>query len=137
VNFSDALLGILAQRLIRTLCSSCKSAYKPEKRDLDHLVSQYGEKDFKELKIDLGKVELYRAIGCESCGESGYRGRTGVHELLIGTHDLQTLIYNKGSLEQIRQQAIKDGMRTLKQDGIAKIFQGQTDYEQLLRIVAE
>ncbi|HHX81445.1 MAG TPA: hypothetical protein GX696_00495 [Pseudomonadaceae bacterium] len=68
---------------------------------------------------------------------SGYRGRTGVHELLRGTHEMQNLIYNHSSLEQVRAQAIKDGMTTLRQDGIIKIFRGDTDYLQLLRVVSE
>ncbi len=137
VNFSDALLGVLAQRLMRTLCSSCKEPYKPDQKDLDHLVQQYGEEHFKELNINLDEVELMRAVGCEKSGDTGYRGRTGVHELLLGTHELQSMIYQKASLEDLRDQAIKDGMRTLKQDGIEKIFMGLTDYEQLLRIIAE
>ncbi len=78
-----------------------------------------------------------KAVGCEKCGDSGYRGRTGVHELLLGTHELQSMIYKKASLEDLRDQAIRDGMRTFKQDGIEKIFNGLTDYEQLLRIIAE
>ena len=137
VNFSDALLGILAQRLMRTLCSSCKETYKPEQKELDHLIQQYGEEDFKDLEINLDEVELNRAVGCDACGGTGYRGRTGVHELLAGTHELQNMIYQKADLDDLRTQAIKDGMRTLKQDGIEKIFMGLTDYEQLLRVVAE
>ncbi|MDT8397822.1 MAG: GspE/PulE family protein, partial [Pseudomonadales bacterium] len=134
VNFSDALLGVLAQRLMRTLCKTCKTAYKPEALELNHLVKQYGEEHFHELNIHLEEVELYRATGCEECGNTGYRGRVGVHEVLLGTRELQSLIYNKASLEALRQQAVKDGMRSLKQDGIAKIFMGLSDYQQLLGI---
>lgn len=137
VNFSDALLGVLAQRLMRTLCADCKEPYKPDEKELNHLIEQYGEEDFKELGINTDELELMRAVGCEKSGDTGYRGRTGVHELLVGTHELQSMIYKKASLEDLRDQAIKDGMRTLKQDGIEKIFSGLTDYEQLLRIVAE
>ena len=137
VNFSDALLGILAQRLMRTLCGKCKEPYKPEQKELDHLISQYGEEMFAETGFDTKDIELMRAVGCDECGDSGYKGRTGVHELLVGTHELQSMIYKKADLSDLTAQAIKDGMRTLKQDGIHKIFQGLTDYEQLLRIVAE
>ena len=137
VNFSDALLGILAQRLMRTLCGKCKEPYKPEQKELDHLISQYGEEMFADTGIDTKDIELMRAVGCDECGDSGYKGRTGVHELLVGTHELQSMIYKKADLSDLTAQAIKDGMRTLKQDGIHKIFQGLTDYEQLLRIVAE
>ena len=138
VNFSDALLGILAQRLMRTLCGSCKEAYKPEQKELDHLIEQYGREHFEELDdINLDEVELCRAVGCDECGDSGYKGRKGVHDLLFGTHDLQSMIYKKADLADLTKQAINDGMRTLKQDGIHKIFQGLTDYEQLLRVVSE
>tara|TARA_R110000824_G_scaffold7892_3_gene35776 strand:+ start:134569 stop:136884 length:2316 start_codon:yes stop_codon:yes gene_type:complete len=137
VNFSDALLGVLAQRLMRTLCGDCKESYKPDEKELNHLIQQYGEEHFQELGINLDEVELKRKVGCEKCGDTGYRGRTGVHELLVGTHELQSMIYKKASLDDLRIQAIKDGMRTLKQDGIEKIFMGLTDYEQLLRIIAE
>jgi type II secretory ATPase GspE/PulE/Tfp pilus assembly ATPase PilB-like protein len=137
VNFSDALLGILAQRLMRTLCPKCKEKYKPEEKELNHLIDQYGREHFEELDINPADIELCRAVGCENCGDSGYKGRTGVHELLVGTHELQSMIYKKADLSDLTKQAIKDGMRTLKQDGILKIFQGLTDYEQLLRIMAE
>jgi type II secretory ATPase GspE/PulE/Tfp pilus assembly ATPase PilB-like protein len=137
INFSDAMLGILAQRLMRTLCSTCKESYKPDQRERDHLVELYGKDQFAELGIDLNTLELKRAVGCEECGESGYRGRIGVHELLQGTHAMQSLIYKKSELVDIRAQALKDGMKTLKQDGILKILEGHSDYTQLLRIVAE
>jgi len=137
VNFSDAMLGVLAQRLMRTLCSDCKEAYNPTADELDHLVATYGREQFGELGIDLTNVQLNRAVGCDGCGDTGYKGRTGIHELLVGTQPLRSLIYNKASLDALRQQAIKDGMRTLKQDGILKILTGYSDYKQLLRVVAE
>ncbi|MEX1197563.1 MAG: GspE/PulE family protein [Pseudohongiellaceae bacterium] len=137
VNFSDALLGVLAQRLMRTLCGNCKESYRPEARELDHLIDQYGRDDFPELGINTEEVTLYRAVGCEECGETGYKGRTGIHELLAGSNDLRRLIYNRSGLDAIREQALTDGMRTLKQDGILKIFNGDSDYIQLLRVVAE
>ncbi len=137
VNFSDALLAILAQRLMRTLCGKCKETYKPDEKEINHLIEQYGTEDFKTLGFNPDEMELCRAVGCDECGDTGYKGRTGVHELLIGTHELQSMIYKKADLSDLTAQAIKDGMRTLKQDGIHKIFLGLTDYEQLLRIVAE
>jgi len=137
VNFSDALLGILAQRLMLTLCGKCKEAYKPDEKELNHLIDQYGREDFQTLGFNPDEMELCRPVGCEACGDTGYKGRTGVHELLVGTHELQSMIYKKADLADLTAQAIKDGMRTLKQDGIHKIFMGLSDYEQLLRIVAE
>jgi type II secretory ATPase GspE/PulE/Tfp pilus assembly ATPase PilB-like protein len=137
VNFSDALLGVLAQRLMRTLCGNCKAPYKPDQKELEQLIKAYGEEQFPELEIDLDTVELMGPVGCDSCGGTGYKGRTGIHELLVGTNELQGMIYKKAELDTIREQALHDGMRTMKQDGVAKIFQGLTDYLQLLRVVAE
>ena len=137
VNFSDALLGILAQRLMRTLCPKCKEPYQPEQKEIDHLIKQYGEDVFPELGIDTNGIELMKAVGCDACGGTGYKGRVGVHEVLVGTHKLQALIYKHAEMEEIRAQAIADGMRTLKQDGIAKIFQGLSDYTQLLNVTAD
>jgi type II secretory ATPase GspE/PulE/Tfp pilus assembly ATPase PilB-like protein len=87
--------------------------------------------------VDTETVQLYRPLGCDECGGTGYKGRTGIHELLVGTHKLRNLIYNKADLDTLRDQALRDGMRTLKQDGINKIFMGLSDYKQLLRVVAE
>ena len=137
VNFSDALLGILAQRLMRTLCPKCKEPYEPEQKEIDHLIKQYGEDVFPELGIDTNGLELNKAVGCDACGGTGYKGRVGVHEVLIGTHKLQAMIYRHAEMDEIREQAIADGMRTLKQDGIAKIFQGLSDYAQLLNVTAD
>lgn len=137
VNFSDALLGVLAQRLMRTLCGKCKQPYKPDEKELDHLVDAYGREEFAKLPYDLKNIELQGPVGCDDCGGTGYKGRTGIHELLMGTNELQAMIYNKAELDAIRKQALKDGMQTMKQDGIEKIFMGLSDYKQLLRVVAE
>jgi len=137
VNFSDALLGVLAQRLMRTLCGKCKAPYKPEQKEIDHLIDAYGRDQFDELNIDLENLELMGPVGCTDCGGTGYKGRTGIHELLVGTNQLQAMIYKKAELSEIREQALKDGMRTMKQDGITKIFSGLSDYKQLLRVVSE
>jgi len=137
VNFSDALLGVLAQRLMRTLCPSCKEGYQPEQLELEHLASVYGDEDFVRLGIDAERLTLYRPTGCKECGDTGYRGRIAIHELLVGTNELQALIYQKASLAELRKQAKLDGMRTMKQDGIEKILAGLSDYQQLLRVVAE
>ena len=91
----------------------------------------------KNLPFDLNNIELQGPVGCDDCGGTGYKGRTGVHELLMGTNELQAMIYNKAELDVIREQALKDGMQTMKQDGIEKIFMGLSDYLQLLRVVAE
>ncbi len=138
VNFSDALLGVLAQRLMRTLCASCKESYTPDQRDIDHLIHEFGgEELWAQQELPPEQWNFKRKVGCDACGGSGYRGRTGVHELLRGTREMQKMIYNKEELAAIREQAIADGMMTLKQDGIVKIFKGYSDYQQLLRITGE
>jgi type II secretory ATPase GspE/PulE/Tfp pilus assembly ATPase PilB-like protein len=137
VNFSDALLGVLAQRLMRTLCVSCKERFEPEQREIDHLIHDFGAEDWEREGLPREQWTFHRKVGCEACGGSGYRGRTGVHELLRGTRDLQKMIYNEAELSEIRAQAVTDGMLTLKQDGILKIFKGFSDYQQLLRITGE
>jgi type II secretory ATPase GspE/PulE/Tfp pilus assembly ATPase PilB-like protein len=137
VNFSDALLGVLAQRLMRTLCGKCKQPYKPDQKELKHLIDAYGQDEFDELGYDRDNIQLMGAIGCDVCGDTGYKGRTGIHELLEGTHEISAMIYRKADVSEITTQAIKDGMITMRQDGIAKIFQGISDYQQLLRVVGE
>lgn len=130
-NFSDALLGVLAQRLVRTLCKKCKEPYVPAREEFEALIDAYG-KEFLELGVEYNdKLTLYRAKGCDHCNRTGYRGRTGIHELLTGTKELKTLIQKRAVMEEIREQSVKDGMRTLYQDGIRKIFQGLTDHKQV------
>jgi type II secretory ATPase GspE/PulE/Tfp pilus assembly ATPase PilB-like protein len=128
---------VLAQRLMRTLCSNCKESYQPDQRDIDHLIHEFGAEAWEREGLPCEEWDFQRAVGCDACGGSGYRGRTGVHELLRGTHEMQKMIYNKAELSEIREQAVRDGMLTLKQDGILKIFKGYTDYQQLLRITGE
>mgnify|MGYP001340006519 FL=1 len=135
------LLGVLTQRLMRTLCPKCKEPYKPDQKELDHLIDTYGrdtiEADMPDY--DFNNIELMgvKPEGCVDCGGTGYKGRTGIHELLVGTPTLQGMIYKKAELDDIRAQALKDDMRTMRQDGIYKIFGGFTDYAQLLRVVSE
>lgn len=128
-------LNIAERRLPQD--GKCKQPNKPDEKELNHLIDAYGREEFKELEMDMDSIELQGPVGCDDCGGTGYKGRTGIHELLLGTNELQAMIYQKAELDTIRAQALKDGMQTMKQDGIAKIFQGLTDYQQLLRVVAE
>ncbi|MBI5049747.1 MAG: GspE/PulE family protein [Nitrospirae bacterium] len=131
-NFADALLGILAQRLVRTLCKHCKETYHPAEEELEQLAEAYGRDLFPELGITYtNDLTLYRPKGCNYCNHTGYLGRTGIHELLIGSLTLKRLIQTKAVMEDIRAQAIKEGMRTLFQDGIKKIFKGVTDLKRV------
>jgi len=133
-SFSDAILCILAQRLARRLCSECKQPYTPETKEIEDLIFEYGTEDFARTGIDPRCITLYRAVGCPKCGDSGYKGRLGLHELLEGTDEMKALIKRKSEIELIRRQAIKDGMTTLKQDGILKCFQGITDMKEVRKV---
>ncbi|MDL2321461.1 GspE/PulE family protein [Desulfosarcina sp. OttesenSCG-928-B08] len=135
-NFADAILAILAQRLVRTLCKDCKRPYHPSREEYDELVREYGVEAFEhDLNIPYtDDLELYRPYGCEACGGNGYRGRMGIHELLMGTDEMKKLIQVKSPMEFIRDQAVKDGMTTLKQDGISKVFQGHCNLIEVRKV---
>jgi type II secretory ATPase GspE/PulE/Tfp pilus assembly ATPase PilB-like protein len=121
-------VGILAQRLIRTLCPNCKTAHPITETERGFIERQYGTEYLEELALP---DELYRANGCDACGDSGYKGRTGIHELLGMTPALRALIYQQASLQAMHAQAMQDGMRTLLQDGIRKLLAGDTDFKQI------
>lgn len=132
VNFADACVGILAQRLIRTICPGCKETYIASDDDKAFIRRQYGESYLDELEIDFdGDIELKRGTGCDTCGGTGYKGRTGVHELLGMTSDLRGMVYKEASVPEMKAQAAKDGMRTLTQDAILKVLKGDTDIAQV------
>lgn len=133
-NFADALLGILAQRLVRTLCDKCKEKYHPSREEFDAMVRAYNG-DFERLGIEYNDdFALYKPKGCSHCGNSGYKGRTAIHELLVGTNEIKRLIQNRARIEEIRVQAIKDGMTTLMQDGIRKVCEGTTDMIEVRKV---
>jgi type II secretory ATPase GspE/PulE/Tfp pilus assembly ATPase PilB-like protein len=134
-NFADALLGVLAQRLVRTICQECKESYHPSKKDFEAIVREYGESDFEKLGIRFSdKFVLYRGKGCTACSRSGLKGRTALHELLEGTDEIKRLIVQKASVAELRKQAIEEGMTTLLQDGIMKVLKGDTTLEQVRRV---
>jgi type II secretory ATPase GspE/PulE/Tfp pilus assembly ATPase PilB-like protein len=136
-NFADAVLCILAQRLVRTLCRDCKQAGHPSREQFDELVREYGDGDAFPAGLGLAYTDaltLNHAVGCKFCNNTGYAGRMGIHELLIGTDPMKKLIQTKAPMERIRDQAIQDGMSTLKQDGIEKIFAGDCDLLQVRKV---
>ena len=135
-NFADAMIAILAQRLVRTLCPNCKESYHPEKSEYDELVREYGEELF-EKNLNLPYTDdllLYRAAGCEQCNNTGYRGRMGLHELLMGSDTIKSLIQSRAPMGEIRDYATAEGMTTLKQDGIEKIFEGLCDMKEVRKV---
>ncbi|MCP3954648.1 MAG: GspE/PulE family protein [Desulfobacterales bacterium] len=136
-SFADAILSILAQRLAPTLCEACKQNFHPVEKQYRQLVAEYGgEQLYRKHNLPVYKESLtfYRANGCEVCNYTGYRGRMGLHELLMGTDAIKKLIEKQALVDEIRKQAIKDGMTTLKQDGIDKVFQGKSDLPQIRRV---
>ncbi len=135
LNFADALLLIAAQRLVRTLCKECKEDYHPSQKEFEILAREYGLEEFRKLGIQYSNdLRLKKPVGCHKCNDTGYAGRTGLHEVMEGTEELKRMIMNKSLVEEIRAQAIKDGMTTLKQDGILKVFKGDCDLKQVLAV---
>jgi type II secretory ATPase GspE/PulE/Tfp pilus assembly ATPase PilB-like protein len=131
-NFADALLGIMAQRLVRTLCSACREGYNPSQEEFAALVEEYGPERWDKVGVSYSpSLTLQRAKGCPKCGGTGYKGRMGIHELLVGTDEVKRLVQKRRSVEELREQAIKDGMTTLLQDGIQKVLRGHTDFQQV------
>ncbi|GJL78391.1 MAG: hypothetical protein NPINA01_13800 [Nitrospinaceae bacterium] len=135
LNFADSLLLIIAQRLVKTLCKECAEDYHPSIEEYDILVKEYGPEHFEKLGIEYNNdLTLKRAKGCQVCEKTGYLGRTAIHEVLEGTLDINRLIVKQGTVEQLRTQAMQEGMTTLKQDGIQKIFNGDCDLKQVLSV---
>jgi type II secretory ATPase GspE/PulE/Tfp pilus assembly ATPase PilB-like protein len=135
LNFADALLGILAQRLVRTLCRKCREACHPSRAEYEEIVQSYGEEQFRKLNIPYDdKFRLYRPKGCDACDKTGYKGRMGIHELIVATDGIKRLIQKHGTVEAMRDLAMEEGMTTLLQDGILKTLQGFTDFKQVRRV---
>ncbi len=137
-NFADALLGVLAQRLVRTLCAACKQPYHPSEDDFNELREIYGPEDFARLGVTYtSDFTLYRAPGCAACNNTGYKGRVGIHELLINNDETKRLIQNRSRTTEILQAARTDGMTTLLQDGIQKVLDGLTDLHQVRAVASK
>src|SRR3989339_406557 len=125
---SSSLLGVLAQRLARTVCEKCKESYIPS----DEVLKSLGLED----KIGKG-IKFNRGKGCQHCNKSGYGGRIGVYEFLKVSPAIQDLILKKAAADEIRSQAIKEGMATLRKAAIEKLVLGFTTVEEVIRITLE
>jgi type II secretory ATPase GspE/PulE/Tfp pilus assembly ATPase PilB-like protein len=131
-NFADALLGVLAQRLVRTLCKSCKESYHPDETEVQALREAFQvDGPSPQAQAFTTRMTLHRAKGCDECFGAGYRGRMAIHELLVATDEIKRLIVQKRPVEEVRRQAIGDGMTTLLQDGVLKVVAGHTDLKQV------
>jgi type II secretory ATPase GspE/PulE/Tfp pilus assembly ATPase PilB-like protein len=150
-NFSDALLGILAQRLAKRLCG-CKQPYTPEPAELTSFLREYCEELMNTARFkadpkgameavyrdwvkaygnDKGQLSLYKPVGCDKCGNSGFKGRCGLHELLIASDRLKKAIQEHARVAEILALALEEGMRTLKQDGMEKCLTGITHIKEV------
>src|SRR6266850_1372943 len=150
-NFSDALLGVLAQRLARRLCS-CKQTYTPESAELTSFLREYCEELMSTARFkadpkgameavykewvrvygnDKGQLTFYKPAGCDKCSGSGFKGRCGLHELLIANDKVKKLIQEHARVADILAQSLEDGMRTLKQDGMEKWLSGITHIKEV------
>jgi type II secretory ATPase GspE/PulE/Tfp pilus assembly ATPase PilB-like protein len=135
LNFSESFLGVLAQRLVRKICEKCRKEYHPSKEEFEEILLDYGKDNSEESGIQYtSDLKLYRPEGCEECSGTGYKGRIGIHELLYGSNEIKRLIKKQTGSDMILEQAVKEGMTTLKQDGIKKVFQGITDMAEVRRV---
>jgi type II secretory ATPase GspE/PulE/Tfp pilus assembly ATPase PilB-like protein len=149
-NFADALLGILAQRLAKRLCD-CKQEYLPDADEIKLFLAEYAEelRNSSAWKADYagearklyeswiklygsdGRLKFYKAAGCEKCNKTGYKGRVGLHELLVADDRLKRLVQERARVAELFAAAVEAGMRTLKMDGMEKVMLGMTDLKQV------
>jgi type II secretory ATPase GspE/PulE/Tfp pilus assembly ATPase PilB-like protein len=135
LNFSDAFLGVMAQRLVRRLCNKCRDEYHPGREEFEDIVNHYGREQFEKTGIKYtDDFTLYKPAGCDVCSGTGYKGRLGIHELMEGTPEIKRMIKKQANTEELFSQAVNDGMTNLKQDGILKAFEGLTDIGEVRRV---
>jgi len=137
-NFADAMLGVLAQRLCKRICTQCKEIYHPTRKEYDELVQGYGAQEWSTLGIEYSSEwGLYRGRGCESCNRTGFKGRIPLHELLLPSEGIKQLIQTRSRTVEILTHAMTEGMATLIQDGIRKVLQGFTTYRQVRAVATK
>ena len=132
-SFSDALLGVLAQRLARRLCTACREQYSASATELEEFCRYLGRQEIDRL-TDSGVLKLWRAPGCAQCDNTGYRGRVALHELLINNETIREAIQQQSGTVQLREHSVLGGMTTLLQDGVVKCIEGLTDLKQVLAV---
>ena len=125
---ASALIGVVAQRLVRRLCVHCRRQYTPPAETLRAL---------NVAEADASAIPFYKSVGCDQCNHTGYRGRIGIYEVMRVTDKLRRLISSRATEDQLREAAISSGMVSLGEDGLAKVKSGITTPEELLRVVTE
>jgi type II secretory ATPase GspE/PulE/Tfp pilus assembly ATPase PilB-like protein len=137
-NFADAMLGVLAMRLCKRICSCCKETYHPTRQEYDELVQGYGVRYWDKLGVSYtDDWTLCRGRGCEVCNQSGFKGRVPLHELLVGSEEIKNLIQSKARTPEILSVTMRDGMVTLLQNGIQKVLKGVTTYRQVRAVAVK
>src|SRR5213079_1814652 len=125
---ASALVGVVAQRLVRRLCANCRRQYTPPAETLRAL---------SIAEADAAAIPFYKSVGCDQCNHTGYRGRIGIYEVMRVTDKLRRLVAARASEDQLREAALAGGMISLGEDGLAKVKSGVTTAEELLRVVTE
>ena len=130
-NFADALLGVLAQRLVKRLCLDCRQPYPPHARRLEELALAFGAEELEAHGHRYPRTWFLRGKGLRDCEGKGYRGRIAIHELLVGTPAIKRRMQKGARVMQIVARGKREGMTTLVQDGVLKVLQGLTDFRQV------
>jgi general secretion pathway protein E len=118
---ASTLNGVLAQRLVRRLCEACRAPYEPDAAERSVFAHSAPER-------------LYRAVGCGACNFSGYRGRTGIYELLVADDTLRHLVHDRAAESELRERAVAGGMIRLRDDGLRWVREGLTSLDEVLRV---
>lgn len=126
---ASSLVGVVAQRLLRVLCPRCKKPYTLSREEILKSIPDFPLEEGEE------EITLYKSKGCLACNGAGYKGRMGIYEFLSVGEDMQKLILSRASTNDIRELAIKEGMETLRGDGLIKVKNSVTSIEELLRVV--
>ena len=121
---TSTLEAVLAQRLVRTICQNCKESYQPDEEELKAI----------GLTVEEAKEQtFYRGKGCDLCDNVGHKGRTGIFELLVMSEEIKVLVIGRFPAKDIREKAREQGMRTMREDGLEKIYQGITSIEEVVK----
>ena len=135
-QFTDALLGVLAQRLARALCAACRRPQRGTKEEWDRFAVAYGEDAFARAHPFTNEFVTWRPVGCDLCRNTGYAGRVALHELLVCDDALREKIIRRAPVAEIRAAAMRNGMTTLLQDGLEKALQGLTDFRSVVAVAS-
>jgi general secretion pathway protein E len=127
---ASSVIAVMGQRLVRALCKHCKQRYVP-------LVDELIKIGFENPEEVRHTGEFYKAVGCDECFQTGYRGRMGIHELMLVNDEIRSLVMQNTAANLIKRAATKAGMKTLREDGAFKVLAGRTTIDEVMRVTAE